>query len=217
MTRSLLGVTGRDARAGALAGRVALLPGGSVEYHGPHAPLGTDTFIASELAARAAAQRPRLIVLPELTYTPCPAETRDAAGTIPVASRLAAELLEQIFRRLLRAGVTGVVLMNAHEGNIEPAQAAADAVTQEFPAAPVTVLNWWETLPADESARIAGFSDNGGHGHAGPLELSVTKAIVPELVEPAGEIDGQKGRVLLELACERLVASIDPLFAPAAP
>lgn len=217
MTRSLLGVTGRDARAGALAGRVALLPGGSVEYHGPHGPLGTDTFIARELAARAAAKRPRLIVLPELTYAPCPAETRDAAGTIPVASPLAAELLEQIFRRLLRAGVAGVVVMNAHEGNIEPARVAADAVTQEFPAAPVAVLNWWETLPPDETAQIAGFSDNGGHGHAGPLELSVTKAVVPELVQPAGEIDGEKGRVLLELASERLVASIDRLFAGAAP
>ena len=222
----MLDVIGRDAQAGALAGRVALLPAGSVEYHGPHGPLGTDTFIARELAALAAAQRPRLILMPELAYTPCPAETRDHAGTIAIASPVAAELLEHVFRGLLRAGLAGVVVMNAHEGNIEPARLAADAVGKEFPDAVFALLNWWETLPADETARLVGFSENGGHGHAGPLEMSVTQAIVPELVRPelaedpdgrAGEIDGDKGRVLLALACERLVAAIDRLLATRAP
>jgi creatinine amidohydrolase len=213
MSGRLLDVIGRDAGAGALAGRVALQPAGSVEYHGPHGPLGTDTFIARELAVRIAARRPRLVVAPELAYTPCPPHTRDHAGTISVESSLAADLLQQVFHRLLRAGLEGAVVINAHEGNVEPARVAADAVTREFPDATVALLNWWQTLPADETARIAGFSENGGHGHAGPLELSVTKAIVPDLVEPVGEIDGDKGRVLLELACERMVASIDRLLA----
>jgi creatinine amidohydrolase len=210
---SLLDAIGRDVAGGALEGRVGVLPGGSVEYHGPNAPLGTDTFIARELAARVAAQRPRLIVLPELAYTPCPADTRDAAGTIAIASPIAAELLEQVLRSLLRAGLAGVVVMNAHEGNVEPVRSAADAVGKDHPEAFVALLSWWETLPADETARIAGFTENGGHGHAGPLELSVTKAIVGELVRPEGEVDAEKGRELLELACERLVASIDRLLA----
>jgi creatinine amidohydrolase len=176
----LAGQLGRDADDGALRGRVAVLPAGSVEYHGPHAPLGTDSFIARELADRVGAQRPELLVLPAIAYAPCRAETRRHAGTIAIAPATATALLEQIFRSLFAAGLAGVVVLNAHVENGAPASLAADAVTDEFPEAFVAVVDWWETLPAEET----GFAENGGHGHGAALELSVTQAIVPDLVRP---------------------------------
>jgi creatinine amidohydrolase len=217
---SLLAQIGQDVEAGVLAGRVALLPMGSVEYHGPHGPLGTDTFIARELAERVRARRPALVVLPDLAYTPCPTETRRHPGTLGIAPGVAAALLEQILRRLFTTGFAGVVVINAHVGNIAPVTFAAEAVGEDFPEAFVRLLSWWETLPADETHALAGFSENGGHGHGGPLEMSVTQAIVPELVRPelaredsAREIDRDHGRVLLDLATDRIVASIDGLLA----
>jgi creatinine amidohydrolase len=241
----LLDQIGRDVDEGALAGRVALLPTGSVEYHGPHGPLGTDTFIARELAERVGARRPRLVVLPELAYMPCPIETRRHAGTVQVAPSVAAALLEQLLRSLFAAGFAGVVLLNAHDGAITSATVAGDAVSDDFPDAFVALVSWWETLPADEARALAGFSDNGGHGHGGPLEMSVTQAIVPELVRPelaqdvdeaeapppnvvvvpharvpphgyhgrVSEIDREHGRLLLDLATDRVVARIDRLVA----
>jgi creatinine amidohydrolase len=245
--RRLLEHIGRDVDDGALGGAVAVLPAGSVEYHGPHAPLGTDTFIASELARRVCADRPRLVALPELAYTPCPAETRRHPGTLAIAPSVATALLEEIFRGLFGAGFAGVVVVNAHIGNVMPASLAADAVSDDFPDAFVALVSWWETLPADETRALAGFSENGGHGHGGPLEMSVTAAIVPALVRPelaedlderdalpggalhvigaprahvpphgyhgrVSEIDGEHGRRLLDLASERIVASIDALL-----
>jgi creatinine amidohydrolase len=235
---------GRDVDEGWLRGRVAILPAGSVEYHGPHAPLGTDAFIARELADRVGARRPDLVVLPPIAYAPCRVETRRRAGTIAIGADIAVALFEQLFRGVLAAGCAGVVVINAHVENAEPASLAADAVTDRFPDAFVALVNWWETLPADE---ITGFTENGGHGHGGPLELSVTQAVVPELVRPelaadveesggprtrhlrlvappharippegyhgrASEIDADRGRELLELATDRIVADVDALL-----
>jgi creatinine amidohydrolase len=244
----LLDQIGREMQAGALAGRVAVLPTGSVEYHGPHGPLGTDTFIARELAARVGARRPRLVVLPELAYAPCPVETRRHAGTLAIAPTTAAALLEQLLRSLFDDGVAGLIVLNAHIGNVTPATLAADAVHDQFPEAFVALVNWWETLPAEETEALAGFGDNGGHGHGGAVEMSVTQAIVPELVRPelaedvspgqappaagplrlvgvpdahvpphgysgrVSEIDRAAGARLLDLATDRIVASIDALL-----
>jgi creatinine amidohydrolase/Fe(II)-dependent formamide hydrolase-like protein len=217
----MLGLAGHDVAAGALQGKVALLPAGSVEYHGAHGPLGTDTFIARELAARAAAGRPRLLVLPEVVYTPCPPETRHAPGTIDVPEPLAGELLAHVLRALFGAGVAGVVAVNAHEGNVAAVHVARDRAVPDFPGAFVELVNWWETLPAGETAVLGGFTDNGGHGHAAALEMSVTEAIAPGSVRPelaederlAREIDGGAGARLLALAAERVGARIDELAA----
>jgi len=185
----LLDQLGRDVAAGALRGRVGLLPAGSVEWHGPHGPLGTDVFIARALAERVAARRPRLVVLPELAYAPCRLETRRHPGTLAIPDDLAAALLEQLFRGALGAGLAGVVVLNAHVETVGPATQAANAVTDAFPAAFVALVNWWETLPAEETAALGGFGENGGHGHGGAVEMSVAQAIVPDLVRPEAAPD----------------------------
>jgi creatinine amidohydrolase len=190
----LLDQLGGDVDGGALAGRVALLPAGSVEYHGPHAPLGTDVFIARELAERVGAGRPGLVVLPEIAYAPCRVETRRHAGTIAIEPRVAIALLEQLFRGLFTAGFAGVVVVNAHVENTATVSLAADAVTDDFPEAFVAVVNWWDTLPAEETHALAGFAENGGHGHGAAVELSVAQAIVPDLVRPELAEDLEEGR-----------------------
>jgi hypothetical protein len=123
-------------------------------------------------------------------------------------------------RRLLRGGAAGVVVVNAHEGNAAPVHAAADDIAGEFPHAFVELVSWWETLPAEETSDLGGFSENGGHGHARALEMSVTEAIAPGRVRPelagdavlAREIDGARGARLLELAAERIGARVDELL-----
>jgi creatinine amidohydrolase len=191
----LLDQVGRDVDDGALRGRIGLLPAGSVEYHGPHAPVGTDVFIARELAERVGARRHRLVVLPELAYAPCRIETRRHAGTLAIAPTVAIALLEELFRGLFIAGFAGVVVLNAHVEYAAPVSLAADALTDDFPEAFVALVNWWETLPADETRALAGFSENGGHGHGAALEMSVTKAIVDDLVRPelAQDVDEDRG------------------------
>ena len=46
---------------------VAILPVGSTEQHGPHLPLGTDIFLAEELAKRVS-DATGAVVLPSLNF-----------------------------------------------------------------------------------------------------------------------------------------------------
>ncbi len=47
--------------------KVAILPIGAVEAHGPHLPLGTDNFLAERLSERVA-EKTGALVLPTLPY-----------------------------------------------------------------------------------------------------------------------------------------------------
>lgn len=189
--RDLLIIGGRAVDEGGLVGRVALLPLGSVEYHGPHSPLGTDILIARELARRVALAFDDLIVLPELAYTACAVETRTYLGTLSVDPEVVTALLEAVFVGLFRTGLAGVIVLNAHSGNVAPTVLAADRVSEEFADRFVALVSWWETLPADEVKALTGFTQDGGHGHGGPVEMSVMKAIHPDLVHSdwAEELD----------------------------
>src|SRR5659263_124012 len=50
--------------------QTVILPLGSLEEHGPHLPLGTDTFHAMEVARRVSLLRP-VVVAPPLFYGLC--------------------------------------------------------------------------------------------------------------------------------------------------
>ena len=56
--------------------RVAILPVGALEAHGPHLPVGTDLVIAEAMAdaaaRRLAAEGLEVTLLPALAYTPAP-------------------------------------------------------------------------------------------------------------------------------------------------
>src|SRR5579863_426061 len=53
---------------------LAILPLGSLEFHGPHNPLGSDFIIISGIAERTAA-RTNGVLFPTLAFTQCPAHT----------------------------------------------------------------------------------------------------------------------------------------------
>ena len=63
----LLNMTWPEIKAEIEAGTPIVLPVGAIEQHGPHLPLGTDTFIPQHLAKETAA-RHRMVVAPPLMY-----------------------------------------------------------------------------------------------------------------------------------------------------
>ena len=71
---------------------VAIIPIGCLEKHGYHMPLGTDMFIAKELAEKAAAIEPALVV-PIHPYGII-SEAQHRAGCLSISSQLQYQLLE---------------------------------------------------------------------------------------------------------------------------
>jgi creatinine amidohydrolase len=161
---------------------LAILPTGSIEFHGPHGPLGTDLHLAEVLAQRVADDLGALL-LPPVAFSHCPLATRPYPGTIDIAETTLAAYLEDLVAGVYRMGVRGVLVLNAHDGNIRPAQSAADRLVNRFSDRFLLLVNWWETLASAELEVMGLFTQDGGHGHGGPLEMSAAGAARPGTVD----------------------------------
>ena len=166
--------------------RFVVLPLGSVEYHGAHAPLGTDTTLASGFA-RELGRRFDCVELPAIAYTFASSLTVARPGTLSVASPVFLAYLEEVLRALARAGATRVLALNAHSENQFACRLAAEGLATERPEVSVAIVDWWRFVRAD----VAGgaFGEAGGHGHGGPLEISATAAFDPAGVDPSRSPD----------------------------
>lgn len=165
---------------------VVLWPVGSVEPHGPHLPLDTDTTIAlknAELAAQALrAQGVAALVAPPLPYG-VTEFARDFPGAISVPGEVLVGLLEAGAVAFFRSGFRHLCIINHH---LEPGQLAALAEARRRIAeahGPHAV-----SLPAVVSRRWGGqlgAEFRSGACHAGRYEGSLVLAVTPERVDLA--------------------------------
>lgn len=153
---------------------VAYLPLGSLEFHGPHLPIGLDALTAYGLC-RGAAERRGGIVLPPFYQAVGGEHTRYPWTIMSHAPDAIALLLSETLTRLSELGVRRAVLLSGHfaeeqrdliervadgwNATAEPLRAVARTVSQA-PEPPV--------LP----------------DHAGRFESLLLHAISPELVNP---------------------------------
>ncbi len=129
MTRLLAEATTVDADGA----RLVLVPIGSLEQHGPHLPLDTDTAIAQAVVAGVAdrlgqAGTPAWVA-PPVTYA-ASGEHQAFAGTSSIGTDALRLLLVELVRSM-RTWACRVVLVNAHGGNLEALAQAVDQLVAE--------------------------------------------------------------------------------------
>lgn len=157
--------------------RVAVLPVGSTEQHGPHLPLATDSVIAWTIASEIAARYP-VRLLPPIQFS-CSQEHADWPGTVSITARTLISVVTDIADSLRRTGVTGLVLVNGHGGNY-----VLQNVVQEgegmalFPG-----RDDWAFAREKAGIETPAFSDM----HAGELETSILLHAHPDLLRPGFE------------------------------
>lgn len=157
---SLGGLTG-DAAART---DVLLLPVGSVEQHGPHLPLSTDSLIATEVCRRTvevlAAQGVSAAVAPCVEYGSS-GEHEGFDGTISIGTEALRLLLVELGRSA-RRWVRRLVLVSGHGGNVAALTGAARLLVAEG-----SVVAWTTCAEPEFDA------------HAGHAETSLMLAIDP--------------------------------------
>ncbi len=113
----LTDLTWPEAKARLPRVRLAILPTGSCEQHGPHLTVETDIAIATELARRLALRHfPRIVVGP-----PLPAGLSNHhmqfPGTITWSAETFSACLRDSIRALAAHGVPRFLILNGHGGN----------------------------------------------------------------------------------------------------
>jgi creatinine amidohydrolase len=156
---------------------VALIPVGATEQHGPHLPLGTDTIIATELAAAAAADA--ALVLPPIPFGASFFHGTQLAGTVAFSGDQAAATAWRVAETCVESGLRRVLFVNGHVGNAAPLWIACDRFRHLFPDAQVGVMQWWD-LTEDIARRVTADAFD---WHANAAETSIMLVLRPDLVD----------------------------------
>jgi creatinine amidohydrolase len=160
---------------------VVVLPVGSVEQHGRHMPLGTDTLLAQSVAL-AAAERlaPRVAVLPPPWYG-FSAHHMRFPGTVTLRSDTMIALVEDIAGSVIAHGFRRVLIVNGHGGNNGVIDVLASRLGHDhYGKARIACLTYFQLArSAIEKLRE---SKRGGMGHACEFETSMMQQVRPELV-----------------------------------
>lgn len=163
-----------------LAGsRTVIVPVGSTEQHGPHAPLLTDAIIPTEVARRAA-PRAGAVVAPTLNYSLSYPHV-GFTGVVHVRVPTFMALVEDLCLSLSAIGFRRIVFLNGHYDNTYAIAYACANVADRLPAGTRTFpVNYWDGMTASEAAE---FFDPSNGLHANKGETAAVLAIRPDLVD----------------------------------
>jgi creatinine amidohydrolase len=161
-----------------------IVPFGTVEQHGSHLPLSTDTCQAYAIAVRAA-DSSTSIVAPPVHYGQC-SSTRNHPGTITIGGDTLRSLAKDIIRSFSNQGFTRIVLFSGHAGRIHMAalREAAETCVQENHSLKLAVVCDLDLV----KETVGDLLETPQDGHAGEIETSRMLYLHPDAVrEPAGE------------------------------
>jgi creatinine amidohydrolase len=164
----------------ALETDLAVVPVGSTEQHGPHAPLGTDVLAAEAVADVALDRTDREVVRAPAIPVGVAEEHRQFSGTMWVSDETFRRYVREAVGSLAFHGFDRVVLVNGHGGNVDALREVGGRLTRSGEAYAVP-FTWFEAV-GDHSNDM---------GHGGPLETSLLRHLEPSLVRE-GRLDDAK-------------------------
>ncbi len=176
-----------------------LVPTGCIEYHGPHAALGTDTIIVETLLEKVS-QQLSCVVAPPLWYGPTGyAVTGPDQGTMDVSTERFGRHVKDVLTSFWMMGFKWIIVGVHHQQMDGPEslairQAAAEVVFEKTHTDRGDA--WWGKAPLEKDDRVferlqvwpsvlPAAAENGVvmADHAGYFETSLLMAAKPELVD----------------------------------
>jgi creatinine amidohydrolase len=170
---------------------LVILPIGSVEEHGNHLPLGSDSYQAIYVAQEIS-KRINALVLPPIYYGFT--ELDDFRGTVSIGFDALYLLVRDILRGLIKNGVKKILIISGHASAIHMAaikRAANETVRDYF--VKIILLSDYD-IAYELRGKLVPYEDS----HAGIIETSRMMAIRPDLVKGNFRFKkGEKGSFLV--------------------
>src|SRR5437867_712709 len=182
----------RDAVASGKRRVIVML--GAMEQHGPHLPIGTDTFLGYAVGARLARRLGDALLAPvvSLGYS---VGHLPMAGTVSVEEPTLEAVIADLCRSLARHGFREIILLCSHGGNYHALARVLPRLRQEHRGLRLSAITdfdeWLEATKA--FARREGLDMARVGVHAGQGETSLMLAHRPELVQMDKAVEGFTG------------------------
>ena len=152
---------------------LVIIPVGSIEEHGPHNPLGTDTILARELARRIG-EKAGVPVAPVIPI----GSTHNLAafpGTINVDPMLLRQVVLEVAESYVAHGAKRFLFVNGHGGNANSLKMVCSDLHAKHENVIAVHSEWWKVL-----AEISEYPCN---DHGGKHETSFVMDVDPSLVD----------------------------------
>ncbi len=144
----------------------AILPIGSLEQHGKHLPLATDTTIAEYIASKVG-ERINALVLPPINYGI--SYEHKPLFNISISNESLTRVIEDICSSLIYNGVKRIIILNAHYGNEHTILSCIKEISLMHPNIMLASIPYWVFID--------------GNDHAGMKETSLMLAIDSSIVK----------------------------------
>ena len=159
--------------------KTIIFPFGTVEEHGRHLPLNTDTLIIYEVLKRVIKKR-RVFIAPPVYYGVC-TTNRQHPGTINISPGTLRRLTRDIAVDAYKKGLRNILLVSGHGGgqHMSALKEVAEELIEELKDVRIAVFSIYDDLWKE----LSEIADTENDSHAGELETSMVLALAPELVK----------------------------------
>jgi creatinine amidohydrolase len=180
-------LTMKEVEEAVKANKVIILPVGSVEEHGSHLPLCTDS-LQPEYVAVEVARRTGSLVAPPLNYGVCTA-TRFFPGTISISFQSLYGIIKEVVEEFVRNGFKRFLILSGHADEEQMAAlrlAAYYVMWRHMGEVERRELRIMVCSDYDFAYELRGKYFDERDGHGGTIETSRVMAIKPELIKGEG-------------------------------
>jgi len=159
--------------------KTIIFPFGTIEEHGTHLPLNTDTLIVYEVLKRLIRKR-KVFLAPPVYYGVC-TTTKQHPGTISITPETLRKLTLDLVTDAYKKGLRNFLLISGHGGGLHmyALKEVAEIVIEELKGIRIAVISPYDIL-YEELSELA---ETPNDLHAGEIETSLILALAPELVK----------------------------------
>lgn len=144
-----------------------IIPIGSLEQHGPHLPVSTDTIIIEHLAKNIA-EKIQSLYIPAITFGI--SFEHEPLFNISLSHTTFSNLIGDICVSLAKYGIKNIILLNGHHGNMGAMYYIAQHVSHKITSdTRLNFINYWNLM--------------NDFDHAGEIETSLVLAINRKFVK----------------------------------
>ena len=140
---------------------VALIPVGSIEQHGPHLPVSTDSDIVSYIA-RQVSEKNGFLLLPTLQYGV--SFEHHPFFNLSISNATLEKILIELCVSLSKNHIDRVIILNGHHGNLDALKKLPAKVSRRGIKQRIFVYSYWHFMKRE-------------FDHAGFVETSIMLAI----------------------------------------